>query len=135
MERYTAHFRLEYIDGAENNWPSFESSSHYEAAKYFTVNGHTRVPELFLINKNVVAKIDVKDQAVIREAAVRAAVNERRHWKEREEKSKEKIVANGNIIDELSPEARQSFQNAVKPLYTKYAGDHMEVVESILNTK
>ena len=33
------------IDGAENNWPSFESSKHYEIAKYFTIDEHTRVPE------------------------------------------------------------------------------------------
>lgn len=123
------------IDGAENNWPSFESSSHYEVAKYFTVNGHTRVPELFLINKNVLAKLDPKDQKVIREAGQKAAMNERRYWREREEKSREKIVANGNVIDELDPEARQSFQDAVKPLYKKYAGDHMYTVDKILNTK
>ena len=32
------------IDGAENNWPSYFSTSHYEVAKYFTLDGHTRVP-------------------------------------------------------------------------------------------
>ena len=32
------------IDGAENNWPSYESTRHYEVAKYFTLDEHTRVP-------------------------------------------------------------------------------------------
>ena len=32
------------IDGAENNWPSYISFSHYEVARYFTVDGHMRVP-------------------------------------------------------------------------------------------
>ena len=32
------------IDGAENNWPSYESTSHYEVAKFFTLDEHTRVP-------------------------------------------------------------------------------------------
>ena len=26
------------VDGAENNWPSYESAGHYEVAKYFTVD-------------------------------------------------------------------------------------------------
>ena len=30
------------IDGAENNWPSYESTRHYEVAKYFTLDEHTR---------------------------------------------------------------------------------------------
>ena len=30
------------IHGAENNWPSYDSSSHYEVAKYFTLDHHTR---------------------------------------------------------------------------------------------
>ena len=34
------------IDGAENNWPSYESTRHYEVARYFTWMKHTRVPEL-----------------------------------------------------------------------------------------
>ena len=33
------------VDGAENNWPSYESAGHYEVAKYFTVDEHSRVPE------------------------------------------------------------------------------------------
>ena len=32
------------IDGAENNWPSYESTRHYEVARYYTIDEHTRVP-------------------------------------------------------------------------------------------
>lgn len=32
------------IDGAENNWPSYESSGHYEVAKYYTLDQHLIVP-------------------------------------------------------------------------------------------
>ncbi len=31
------------VDGAENNWPSYESMKHDEVAKYFTVDEHTRL--------------------------------------------------------------------------------------------
>ena len=34
------------IDGAENNWPSFESSGHFEVAGYYTLDQHLIVPEV-----------------------------------------------------------------------------------------
>ena len=36
------------VDGAENNWPSYFSTSHYEVAKYFCLDEHTRVPEIII---------------------------------------------------------------------------------------
>ena len=39
------------IDGAENNWPSYDTASHYEVARYFSIDEHTRVPEMILASK------------------------------------------------------------------------------------
>ena len=39
------------VDGAENNWPSYFSTSHYEVAKYITLDEHTRVPEIIIGSK------------------------------------------------------------------------------------
>ena len=39
------------IDGAENNWPSYEAMGHYEVAPYFLKDEHTRVPELQLASE------------------------------------------------------------------------------------
>ena len=36
------------IDGAENNWPSYESKQHWEVAPYITQDAHNRIPELQL---------------------------------------------------------------------------------------
>lgn len=36
------------IDGAENNWPSYEVMGHYEVAPFFLKDEHTRVPEVQL---------------------------------------------------------------------------------------
>ena len=40
------------IDGAENNWSSFESSGHYRVAGYYTVDEHSRVPEVQLVSES-----------------------------------------------------------------------------------
>ena len=39
------------IDGAENNWPSYEAMGHYEVAPYFLEDEHTRVPEIQIASK------------------------------------------------------------------------------------
>ncbi len=123
------------IDGAENNWPSYESTSHFEVAKYYTLDGHTRAPEMILINKGVFNKLSDEDKEVIKQAAKEAAILERKLWIEREDKSKEKILANGNEVNELTPEARKAFQEAVMPLYEKFASDYSDVVKAIIDTK
>lgn len=123
------------IDGAENNWPSFESTSHYEVAKYFVLDEHTRVPEMQLISKKTAEKLTPEDMAIIKEAAVESALVERTLWAEREKASEEKVRAGGAVITELTPEEKQKFQDACKPLYEKFAADNMDMVTAILETK
>ncbi|WP_124064890.1 TRAP transporter substrate-binding protein [Clostridium sp. E02] len=122
------------IDGAENNWPSYESTSHYEVAKYFTVDEHNRVPELQLCAQSTWDQLGGEDQKIIKECALESADYERKLWSEREKESKEKVRAGGCQITELSPEEKIKFQDAVKPMYNKYCGDYMDIVDAIINT-
>lgn len=123
------------IDGAENNWPSYESTSHYEVAKYFVLDEHTRVPELQIISKMTMDKLSPEDQQIIRECALESALVERELWAEREKASEEKVKAAGSVITELTPEEKQKFQDACKPLYEKFAADYMDTVDAIIATK
>ena len=50
------------VDGAENNWPSYLSTSHFEVAKYFITDEHTRVPEIMVGSKRVFDKLSKEDQ-------------------------------------------------------------------------
>lgn len=45
------------IDGAENNWPSYDYTGHYEVAKYMLLDGHTRIPELMLASAEAMDKL------------------------------------------------------------------------------
>lgn len=123
------------IDGAENNWPSYESTSHYEVAKFYCLDEHTRVPELQLASKMTMEKLSEEDQQIIRECALESAAVERELWVEREQASEEKVKAAGSVITELTPEEKQKFQDACKPLYEKFAGDYMDIVNKIIETK
>ncbi|MCD8481819.1 MAG: TRAP transporter substrate-binding protein [Verrucomicrobia bacterium] len=51
-ELYTA-LQQGMVDGAENNPPSLLSSRHYEVARHFSLNEHTRVPDILLMSKAI----------------------------------------------------------------------------------
>src|SRR5690606_5506107 len=38
------------IDGAENNAPSLQTSRHYEVTKHYSLNEHTRVPDMVVFS-------------------------------------------------------------------------------------
>src|ERR1043165_1793038 len=38
------------IDGAENNWPSYVTTSHYTAARFYTLTEHTMSPEVLIMS-------------------------------------------------------------------------------------
>jgi len=119
------------IDGAENNWPSYFSTSHYEVAKYFTLDGHTRVPEILIASKITMDKLSKEDQDIIRQAAKDSMPYQIKLWKEYEKVSEEKVTSAGSIITHLSPEAVSAFQKAMEPLYGELKPELREVVKKI----
>lgn len=119
------------IDGAENNWPSFESTSHYEVAKYFVLDEHTRVPEMQLISKATMEKLSAEDQQILRDAAKESATYERQLWAEREKASEAKVREGGAVITELADGELEKFQEAMKPLYDEFTADYTDIVEAI----
>ncbi len=121
------------IHGAENNWPSYDSSSHYEVAKYFTLDHHTRTPEVVIASKVVWDKLSDEDKAIIKEAATASQDVQRKAWKEYEEKSIKKIKEHGNIITEV--EDYKPWQDAVAPLYERFGADYKDLIEKIKAAK
>lgn len=120
------------VDGAENNWPSYESSFHYEVAPYYTIDEHTRVPEVQLISQATWDKLSGEDQAVIMECARASALYERQLWAEREKSSRAKVVSSGCIVTVLSQEEKARFQEAMAPVYEEFCGDYMDLIDAIV---
>jgi len=107
------------IDGAENNWPSFESSGHYEVAGYYTLNEHLIVPEVLVMSKASWDKLTPEDQALVRQAAKDAVPINRELWAAREKVSEEKVRAAGvEIVEEID---KTPFIEAMVPVYEKHA--------------
>lgn len=120
------------VDGAENNWPSYESTSHFEVARYVTVDEHTRVPEMQLCAWSTWNSLSGADQAIVRQCALESALYERELWKKREKTSELNIRAAGNKIMELPAEERAKFQEVVIPIYEKYCAEYMDVINEII---
>ncbi|NLO84031.1 MAG: TRAP transporter substrate-binding protein [Clostridiales bacterium] len=119
------------IDGAENNWPTYQNMGDYEAAKYFILDEHTRVPEILLASAAVKATIDEADWAIIEACAQETQAFEIAAWEKKEKESEEIVRAAGSIVVELTEEAKAEFVAAVQPIYTEYGAGYEEVIEAI----
>lgn len=119
------------IDGAENNWSSYDSSSHYEVAKYYVLNEHTRVPEMQMISKITWDKLSADDQKIIRECAEESAKIERKLWEEKEKASEAKIRASGAVITELTAAEKEKFQAAMDSVYVQFARGYETLISRI----
>ena len=94
------------VDGAENNWPSYEAMRHYEVAKYYTVDEHSRVPEMQICSAYTWQKLSPEDREIILECARESAIYEREVWTQREEQSRSIAMENGTKVVELSAEEK-----------------------------
>lgn len=106
------------IDGAENNWPSYESSGHYEVAKYYTLDEHLIVPEVLVMSKTSWDKLSPEDQEIVRQAAKDSVPIMREAWQAREKES-EKIVRDAGV-EVVSDIDKTPFIEAMKPVYDKH---------------
>ncbi|WP_343715212.1 TRAP transporter substrate-binding protein [Inquilinus sp.] len=105
------------VDGAENNWPSYESSRHFEVAKHFTLTEHSLAPEVLVISKISWDRLSPDDQKTLRQAAKESVVKMRELWVAREKASEEKVRAAGAEIITLD---KAPFIAAMQPVYDKF---------------
>jgi len=117
-EVYTA-LKTGIVDGAENNWPSYESSRHFESAKFYTLTEHSMAPEVLAFSKIVWDKLSKDEQAMIRKAAKDSVPYMRKLWEEREVKSRKTVEAAG--VQVITLPDKQEFVDAMKPVYARFA--------------
>lgn len=121
------------IDGAENNYPSYTSSGHYEKARYYTQDEHLRVPEIILLSAKTAKKLSKADVALIKYAASLSVPYQRELWAKRAKASIAKAKAAGcQIITEVD---KTPFINAMKPVYAKHAKPLADIISRIQAVK
>ncbi|MCM1125167.1 MAG: TRAP transporter substrate-binding protein [Lachnospiraceae bacterium] len=120
------------VDGAENNWSSYEAMQHYEVAKYFTVDEHIRIPEMQICAKHTWDQLSAEDRQIIVECARESALYERELWTEHEQKARENALQHGVQEIRLSAEEKEKFKAAMAPVYERFYEDYGKDIEEIL---
>ncbi|MDJ0895441.1 MAG: TRAP transporter substrate-binding protein [Alphaproteobacteria bacterium] len=124
------------VDGAENNWPSYESTGHFEVAGFYSLSQHLIIPECVCVNANVYNGLSDELKKALTDAAVESAVLQRKLWTEREATSRKKVEAGGVKTNEIADKG--PFQAAMKPVYETYLSanpDLRPLVELIQSTE
>lgn len=117
------------VDGAENNPPSYESTSHYEVAKYYSISEHLIIPECLCMSKRTWDKLSAEDQAVVKAAGRASADHQRELWQAREKKSMETVIAGGTEVNQIADKA--PFQAAMASVYDSFLKDNPELTDLV----
>ena len=108
------------IDGAENNWPSYESTNHYQVAQYYSLDEHSMSPEVLVMSQQSWNRLSATDQDLIREAARDSVSYMRDLWDAREAEARATVEAAGAIINEVD---KQPFIDSMAPVYDQFVTD------------
>ena len=122
------------VDAAENNPPSLLTSRHYEICDYYTLDEHTRVPDVLVISTRVWAELTPQQQQILQEAVDESVEYQRKIWAEFEEECFAIFKEKGVTV--IRPD-KQPFIESVQPIWEKYKKDKTlgPLIEKIVETK
>jgi tripartite ATP-independent transporter DctP family solute receptor len=107
------------IDGAENNPPSYFSSRHYEVARHYSLDEHTRVPDIIVVSKAIWDGLAPQVRAWVDQAALESVDFQRKLWREQTEEALREVQEAGVTI--YRPD-QEPFREATAPMYTAVEG-------------
>lgn len=117
-ELYTA-LQQGVVDGAENNTPSFLSSRHFEVCPVYSLDEHTRIPDMLLMSLKKWNAYPSEIQNLIAEAARETSLYQRELWQRMTIESLETLKENGV---EIHHPDKAPFQAKVRAMHERYAG-------------
>ena len=117
------------VDGAENNPPSYESTSHFEVAQYYSLTEHLIIPECLCMSLATWERLSPEHQTIVMEAGRASAELQRELWQAREAASMEIVVAGGTIVNEIADKG--PFQEAMAPVYEAFLAENPELTDLV----
>jgi tripartite ATP-independent transporter DctP family solute receptor len=117
-ELYTA-LQQGVVDGAENNPPSYYTNRHLEVCKYFSMDGHTRVPDILVISTKVWKSLSPHVQQWLQTAADESSLFQRKLWAEKTEEALKLSQEEG--VEVVYPD-QAPFAAKVAPMLDSYNG-------------
>jgi tripartite ATP-independent transporter DctP family solute receptor len=127
-ELYTA-LQQSMVDGAENNPPSFHTSRHYEVARHYSLDEHTRVPDVVVFSARIWEKLDPTQRGWIEQAAAESVVYQRELWTR---STAEALAAAEKAGVKIYRPDQAAFVAATEPLRRSYDGTRLgELVKRV----
>ena len=124
------------LDGAENNYPTYLETKHYQLAPYFIEDAHTRNPDIIIGSKKaLMSKLSAKDIEIIKKATRDAQALQFRLWAKADKAAKDKVVAADCKITVPSAAQMKAFVAAVKPIYDRQPADIQALIKRIRQVK
>ncbi|KUP90809.1 TRAP transporter substrate-binding protein [Tritonibacter horizontis] len=117
------------VDGAENNPPSYESTNHFEVAKYYSLTEHLIIPECLCMSLKTWEKLTPEQQDIVMTAGRASAEHQRELWAEREAASMEAVTAGGTVVNTIADKA--PFQEAMTPVYEAFLAANPELTDLV----
>ena len=108
------------VDAAENNWPSYHSTRHFEVAKYYAESEHSMSPEILVASKRSFDRLPRDLQAILRDAAKESVGEMRRLWDAQTATSRAAVIAGGA---QINPVDKAAFARAMEPVHAQFARD------------
>ena len=108
------------IEGAENNIRSFQSSRHFEAARYWSKSEHAYAPDVLLMSRRSFDALAPRDRGLLLELARASVPVMRAEWDESEALARRTVAGSGVLANDCDIPA---FRRAAQPLLDAYQRD------------
>jgi tripartite ATP-independent transporter DctP family solute receptor len=108
------------IDGAENNWSTFQSTRQYEVAPYWSDTRHAYSPDALLLSKPRFDAMPARDRELVLAKALESVAVMRSLWDAKQASAQETVLAAGVQRNDADIAA---FQRAVEPMKRRYTAN------------
>jgi tripartite ATP-independent transporter DctP family solute receptor len=107
------------IDGAENNFPSYASSRHFEVAPIYSLTRHVMAPEVFAMSRRSWEELSAFDRQAVLASAKASVPVMREIWDRQVNESRQLVEAAGvTIVEEID---RAAFTTLMEPVWQEFA--------------
>lgn len=115
-EVYTA-IQQKVINGGENNEITYSDLKHYEVSPYFSYTKHLMIPDLLVINSDLLEGMSEEHQEILHELSKKYTDREFELWNEQIDSAKQAAIDAGTtFVEDVDVEA---FREACDPVVEK----------------
>lgn len=123
--------RSGWVDGAEDNLPTYVDSGYYRLAPYWTYDRHTYNTDVLIASAQAMDALTEEEQQLIRECAAEAATWQREHWIHAEVRAMLHASRSGCYMALLDETETERFRKAAEPYYNTLTAAQKQVVEAV----